>query len=104
MTHRKYHMHDGRKGAALAIRVTTKAKNNEVAEILSNGSVRIRLTAPPSEGKANAALIKFLADILEVPASNLEIVAGSTNRNKLITILDLDAETAQHRLERHLKQ
>ena len=102
MTQREYHMHNGRKGAALAIRVTTGAKKNEVAEVLSDGSIHIRLTVSPPEGNVNEALIKFLTDILDVPASNFEIVAGSTYRDKLVSILDLDAELAQRRLEKYI--
>ena len=98
MVDRKYKLHGGRKGTALAIRVTPRAKKNEIAEILSDGTIRIRLTAPPVEGKANQALIEFLADTLEVPKSKIEIIAGATGRDKLVSILDLDAETAQRML------
>lgn len=102
MTQREYQMHNGRRGTALAIRVTTGVKKNEVAEILSDGSIHIRLTVSPPDGIVNEALIKFLGDILKVPASKIEIVAGSTYRDKLVSILDLDAEIAQRRLETYI--
>jgi uncharacterized protein (TIGR00251 family) len=102
MAPRKYRLHDGQKGAALAIRVTPRASKNEIAEILSDGTVRIRLTAPPVEGKANEALVAFLAEILDVPASRVEIVAGATGRDKLVSVLDLDAETLHSRIIQHL--
>lgn len=98
MTSRDFHLHDGKKGAALAIRVTTRARRNEIVGVLSDGTVRIRLTAPPVEGKANQALVDFLAEILEVPKSRLEIVAGETGRDKLVSVLDLDAETVHDRI------
>ncbi len=98
MVGRKYHLHDGKKGAALAIRVTPRASRNEIVEILSDGTVRIRLTAPPVEGKANEALIKFLSQVLDVPSSRIEIVAGETGRDKLVSILDLDADTVHSRI------
>lgn len=98
MTERNYHLHHGQKGAALAIRVTPRARKNEVVEILSDGTVRIRLAAPPTEGKANEALIEFLSDVLEVPRSSIDIVAGQTGRDKLISVLDLDAATVQQRI------
>lgn len=94
----KFHLHDGKKGAALAIRVTPRASRNEIAEVLSDGTVRIRLTAPPVEGKANEALVKFLADILDVAPSRIEIVAGVTGRDKLVSILELDAETVHQKI------
>lgn len=102
MSERNYRLHDGRKGAALAIRVTPRASKNQVSEILANGTIKIRLTAPPVDGKANQALIKFLAEILDIPESKIEIVAGETGRDKLISILDLDADTAQKRIIAHL--
>ena len=98
MASRQFHLHGGRQGAALAIRVTPRASRNEIAEILSDGTVKIRLTSPPVEGKANAALIEFLAEVLGVPRSRIEIVAGMTGRDKLVSILDLDAETVHKRI------
>jgi uncharacterized protein len=89
---KEYHLHSGKKGAALAIRVTPRASKNEIVDILADGTVKIRLTAPPVEGKANEALIQFLADVLEVSASRIEIVAGSTGRDKLVSILNMDAQ------------
>ncbi len=102
MASRKFHLHGGRQGAALAIRVTPRASRNEIAGILSDGTVKIRLTSPPVEGKANAALIEFLADVLRVPRSGIEIVAGITGRDKLVSIMDLDAETVHERIVKQL--
>lgn len=102
MSAKKYHLHDGKKGAALAIRVTPRASQNEIVEILSDGTVRIRLTAPPTEGKANQALIEFLAEVLDIAPSKIEIVAGTSGRDKLVSILDLDAETVHQRILQHL--
>ena len=102
MSSRKFHLHDGKKGSALAIRVTPRARRNEIFGILNDGTVKIRLTSPPVEGKANAALVEFLADILEVPRSRVEIVAGKTGRDKLVSILDLDAETVQKRIIKNM--
>jgi uncharacterized protein YggU (UPF0235/DUF167 family) len=76
MTSQKFHLHNGQKGAALAIRVTPRSSHNEVAEILSDGTVRIRLTAHPVEGIANEALVGFLAEVLGVAPSKIEVVAG----------------------------
>jgi uncharacterized protein (TIGR00251 family) len=98
----KYHLHDGKKGAALAIRVTPRASHNEIAEILSDGTVRIRLTAPPAEGKANEALIEFLSGVLDVPASRIEIVAGVTGRDKLVSVLDMDTDTVHQKILQQL--
>ena len=100
---RNYHLHDGQKGAALAIRVTPRASKNEIVDILSDGTVKIRLTAPPVEGQANEALVKFLSKVLDVPISSLEIVAGDTGRDKLVSIKDLDAEVVHHKILENIK-
>lgn len=102
MEKRKCVFHDGKKGAAIAVRLTPRASRNEIAEIMSDGTVRIRLTAPPVEGKANEALIIFLADVLDVPRSRIEIVAGVSGRNKIITVLELDAESVHQKIMQRL--
>ena len=104
MESRQFRMHDGQKGAALAIRVTPRARHNEVVEILNDGSVKIRLTAPPVEGKANQALVEFLAEVLDVPRSNIEIVAGHSGRDKLVSILGVDAAYVQGRILRNMSE
>jgi uncharacterized protein (TIGR00251 family) len=98
MAARKYQLHDGKRGAALAIRVTPRASRNEIVEVLTDGTIKIRLTAPPVEGKANEALVEFLSEVLKVPPSAIEIVAGATGRDKLVSILDMDAETVHDRI------
>jgi hypothetical protein len=91
MSKRSFRLHDGKHGAALAVRVTPRASKNEIVEVLSDGTVKVHITAPPVEDKANQALLKFLAEILDVPVSRLEIVAGATGRDKLVSVLDMDA-------------
>jgi uncharacterized protein len=98
MTPRDFHLHDGKKGAALALRVTPRASKNEIVEVLSDGTVKVHLTAPPVEGKANEALLKFLSDILDVPLSSLDIVAGAGGRDKLISVTDMDASVLHKKI------
>ena len=57
----KYKFSDGKKGSALPVRVTPRASKNEIVEVLSDQTVKIRLTAPPVEGKANVELIKNIS-------------------------------------------
>src|SRR5215510_3025457 len=102
MADRKFKMHNGQKGSALAIRVTPRASRNEVVEILDDGTVRVRLAASPADEEANAALLEFLAEILGVPASKLDIVAGMMGRDKLVSIVDMDVDTAHQRIVAHI--
>jgi uncharacterized protein (TIGR00251 family) len=102
MESRSFHFHDGKQGAALLVRVTPRASKNEIVDILSDGTVKVHLTAPPVEGKANEALLKFLAKVLEIPVKHLEIVAGANGRDKLISVIDMDASTVHKQIVDHM--
>ncbi len=99
---RKFRLHDGKNGAAIAIRVTPRSSKNEISEILNDGTVKVRLTAPPVEGQANQALIQFLAGILDVAPSRIEVVAGQTGRDKLVTVLEMDTIAVQEKILKNL--
>ena len=64
-------------GAAIAVRVLPRSKKSEVAGFMPDGRLKVRLTAPPVEGAANRALVELLAQVLEVRAAAIEIVAGA---------------------------
>lgn len=102
MANRSFRLHDGKHGAALAVRVTPRASRNEVTEINSDGTVKVRLTANPVEEEANKMLITFMAEVLGVPASKIDIVAGQAGRDKLISILDIDNDEVHRRLLAHI--
>ncbi len=97
----KQQFYKGLASPAITIRVIPRSSRNEISEILEDGTVKIRLTAAPVEGQANTALIKFLADVLEIAPSRIEIVAGHRGRDKLITISGLDLHTIQERILVH---
>lgn len=102
MSDRKFELHGGQKGSALAVRVTPRASRNEIVEVLEDGTIKVRIAAPPADDEANAALIEFLAEILGVPKSRLDIVAGESGRDKLISVVDMDVETAHQRIVAHM--
>jgi uncharacterized protein (TIGR00251 family) len=91
-------LHDARLGSALAVRVIPRAGKNQIAEIMNDGRVKIRLTAAPVDGEANQQLIRFLAEALHVSKSTIEIVAGQTGRDKLVAVHDLDPQSLQQRI------
>lgn len=95
---RSFRLHSGQRGAALALRVTPRSSRNQIVEILDDGTIKVHITAPPVDDDANKALIKFMAEVLGVPKSHLDIVAGATGRDKLISIMGMDAETANQRI------
>ena len=102
MSDRKFELHDGKKGSALAVRVTPRASRNEIVELLDDGTIKVRLAAAPTDNEANEALIDFLSEILGVPKSRLDIVAGVAGRDKLISVVDMDVETVHQRILAHV--
>ena len=102
MGSRKFNLHDGRRGAALGVRVTPRASRNEVTEIQSDGTVKVRLMTTP-DGDVNKALVGFMADVLGVPAGKIEIVAGLSGNDKLITVLDIEKDEIHNRLMAYLE-
>jgi uncharacterized protein (TIGR00251 family) len=91
-------LHGGKTGAAITVKVIPRSSRNEVAGIQEDGTIKIRLKAAPVEGMANKELIEFLAEVLDIAKSKIEIIGGMTGRNKLISILELDPETVQKRI------
>ena len=96
---RKYKLHDGKRGTALTIRVTPRSRKTEFGGVMEDGTLRVRVTAPPVQGKANTALIKFLAKVLGVRKNRIEIIAGQRGLDKIISILDLSAEDTEQRIQ-----
>ena len=84
-------------GMTFAVRVVPRASRNEIAGVHGD-ALKVRLTAPPVEGKANEALIAFLAKRLGVRKSQVEIMAGATSRRKMIRVIDLSAQEVEERL------
>ncbi|MDR3575131.1 MAG: DUF167 domain-containing protein [Anaerolineaceae bacterium] len=99
---RKFILHNGQSGAAITVRVTPKASQNEISEIMNDGTVKVRLTSPLDDVKTNQALVAFLAEVLEIAPSQLDIVAGHADKDKLITVLNLDTNIVQERILKHL--
>jgi uncharacterized protein (TIGR00251 family) len=80
------------------VRVQPRASRTEVAGPYGD-AVRIRLTAPPVDGAANEALVRFLAERLEVPRSAVRIEGGgASGRSKVVAIDGIDPDTAARRL------
>lgn len=103
MTQRNYKLHNGKKGAALAVRVTTRAMNNKILGALSDGTIKIHIAAAPTDGQDNKALIEYLSDILDIEQNRIEVVAGDTGRDKLISVLDMDSETLHKKIVENIE-
>lgn len=90
-------IHDIPGGASFAVKVHPRANKNAMTGKLGD-ALKVSLTAPPVEGKANEACIEFFAKLLKVPRSSVSIAAGQTSRNKVIRVVGLTAQQVRDRL------
>ncbi len=99
---RKYVLHSGQRGSALAVRITPRASRNQIVGVLNDGTIKVHLASEPADEELNVELVGYLAEVLGVPKSRVEIVAGENGRDKLVSILDMDVETAHQRVLAHM--
>jgi uncharacterized protein (TIGR00251 family) len=84
-------------GVILRLHIQPGAKKTEVVG-MHGEALKIRLAAPPVDGKANACLLAFLADRLGVAKASISLVSGDTSRAKRVHVSGLTAAEAQARL------
>ena len=94
---------DKKEGVFLSVRVSPGAKRNGVEGIWNGTHLRVALQAPAVDGKANEALVQYLAKELKVKKKNIFIVTGETSRCKVLLIKDVSTEE-RVRIEVWLKQ
>lgn len=87
----------GEQRATLTLHIQPGAKKTEVAG-LHGDALKIRLAAPPVDGKANAALIAFVAQRLDVARSAVTLKSGQTSRRKVLEVADPPADCQQRLL------
>ena len=87
--------HDG--FVTFAVRVHPRAKKDAITGQVGE-ALKVALTAPPVDGKANAACIEFFAKLLKVPRASVSIAAGLTSRNKVVRIAGMGAEEVRKTL------
>ena len=90
-------IHENNGGVSFAVKIHSRAKKNAITGSVGD-ALKVALTAPPVDGKANEACVEFFAKLLKVPRSSVSIVAGLTSRNKVIAVKGLSAEQARERL------
>lgn len=81
----------------LAVKVLPKASKNEITG-WENGELKVRLRAVPEKGKANQALIAFMAEALDISPSAISLLRGETSRHKLLLIRGLEYLEVEKRL------
>jgi len=88
-------------GATFSVKVHPRAKKNAISGEIGD-ALKLALTAPPVDGAANAACIKFLAEVLDVPRSSITIAAGESSRQKVIRVQAMSAAQVEQRLRAQL--
>jgi hypothetical protein len=86
-------------GCAFAIKVHPRGRKDAITGEVGD-SMKLSLTAPPVDGKANEACIRFFAELLEVTRSSVTIAAGQNSRNKVIRVIGRTAEQVRARLSK----
>ena len=86
------------RGSVLSLAVVPRSSANAV-ELSADGIVRVRVTAPPVDGAANAALLRLLADALGVPRSRLSIACGESSRRKRVLVTGFVPDALDQRLQ-----
>ena len=74
------------KRLTLSLKVSPKSSRNEIAGFLEDGTMKLKITAAPEKGKANAEIVAFLADLFAVSKRQVEIVRGETSALKTVVI------------------
>jgi uncharacterized protein (TIGR00251 family) len=80
------------------VRLSPRAAADEIRGWDESGRLRVRVTAPPLEGRANQALVKLLAHTLRVPSRDVRIVRGETSRTKVVAVRGVSASRAEQAL------
>ncbi|MDR3580311.1 MAG: DUF167 domain-containing protein [Oryzomonas sp.] len=87
----------------LSLHIQPRASKNEVCGILDN-ALKIRLTSPPVDGAANKRCREFLAELFDVPRSEVKIISGETSRHKRVRISGKDPVELRRVLEGLIRQ
>ena len=84
-------------GIRFAVKVHPRAKKNAITGELGD-ALKLSLTSPPVEGRANEACIEFFAKLLNVPRSSVTIASGQTSRQKFVGVSGLSADEVRRRI------
>lgn len=91
-------IHENAQGVSFAVKVHPRARKNAITGQLG-AALKLSLTTPPIEGRANEASIEFFAKLLKLPRSSITIASGQTSRNKVIRVAGVTAQQVRDRLQ-----
>ena len=90
-------IHQSGQAVTFALKIHPRAKKNAITGELGD-ALKVSLTAPPIEGRANDACIDFFAKLLKLPRSSVTIASGHSSRNKVIRVVGLSAQEVRERV------
>jgi uncharacterized protein len=90
-------IHDSPAGVTFAVKIHPRAKKNAITGELGD-ALKLSLSAPPVEGRANEACVEFLGNLLNWPRSSITIASGQSSRRKVIRVSGLSAAEVRKRL------
>jgi uncharacterized protein (TIGR00251 family) len=90
------------KGITFAVKVHPRARKNAITGTVGD-ALKLALTAPPVDGRANQAVIEFFADLFAIPRSSVTIASGETSRNKIVRVAGVSRLVAEQKLAEKLK-
>jgi uncharacterized protein (TIGR00251 family) len=90
-------LHETSSGITFAIKVQPRARRNAIVGELGD-ALKIALTAPPVDGRANESCIHYFAKLLNLPRSSITIASGQSSRNKVIRVVGISADELKKRL------
>jgi uncharacterized protein YggU (UPF0235/DUF167 family) len=93
MRRRDIRLHDGESGSALAIRLIPLASKNEVSKVLEDGTIEVKLAA--RNANLNDELKGFLSELMRVSKKRINVVAGKSQHEKLVSIIDIEPSKVQ---------
>ncbi len=91
-------VHESAGGVCFAVKIHPRAKKNAITGEFGD-ALKLSLTSPPIDGRANQACIEFFAKLLMVARSSVTIASGQTSRQKVIRVTGLSAEEVRRRIE-----
>jgi uncharacterized protein (TIGR00251 family) len=89
-------------GILLNLRVSPGARHSSIEGPYGEGALKLRVAAPPAGGKANAEAVRFVAELLGVPRSDVTVVRGASSRDKVILIQGLQHSETRKLLSTYL--
>jgi uncharacterized protein len=85
------------RGVTFAVKVHPRARKNAITGVVGD-ALKLALTAPPLDGKANQAVVEFFSELFAIPRSSITIASGETSRNKVIRVSGVARADVERRL------